>query len=57
MDMNMEDRRATPRFLVQFHTTVSGPTQPEGTGLIPAHSGLFQPKFAFPLTLGSRWPQ
>lgn len=30
----MEDRRATPRFRVQFRTTVSGPTEPEGTGLI-----------------------
>jgi hypothetical protein len=34
MDMKMEDRRATPRFLVQFRTTVSGPTEPEGPGLI-----------------------
>jgi hypothetical protein len=34
MDMKMEDRRATPRFLVQFRTTVSDPTEPEGTGLI-----------------------
>lgn len=34
MDMKMEDRRATPRFLVQFRTTVSGPTEPEETGLI-----------------------
>jgi hypothetical protein len=34
MDMKMEDRRATPRFRVQFRTTVSGPTQPEGTGLM-----------------------
>ena len=34
MDMKMEDRRATPRFRVQFHTTVSDPTQPEGTGLM-----------------------
>ena len=34
MDMKMEDRRATPRFRVQFRTTVSGPTEPEGTGLI-----------------------
>jgi hypothetical protein len=31
MDMKMEDRRATPRFLVQFRTTVSGPTEPEET--------------------------
>jgi hypothetical protein len=34
MDMKMEDRRATPRFRVQFRTTVSDPTQPEGTGLL-----------------------
>ncbi|MEO8047595.1 MAG: PilZ domain-containing protein [Nitrospirota bacterium] len=34
MDMKMEDRRATPRFRVQFRTTVSDPTQPEGTALI-----------------------
>lgn len=34
MDMKMEDRRTTPRVLVQFHTTVSDPTQPEGTGLV-----------------------
>ena len=34
MDMKMEDQRATPRFRVQFRTTVSGPTQPEGTGLM-----------------------
>jgi hypothetical protein len=34
MDMKMEDRRVTPRFRVQFRTTVSGPTEPEGTGLI-----------------------
>ena len=34
MDMKMEDRRATPRFRVQFRTTVSGPTEPEGTGLM-----------------------
>ena len=34
MDIKMEDRRATPRFPVQFRTTVLGPTEPEGTGLI-----------------------
>jgi PilZ domain len=34
MDMNGEDRRATPRFGVQFHTTVSGSAQPEGTGIL-----------------------
>ena len=34
MNMKMEDRRATPRFRVQFRTTVSGSTQPEGTGTI-----------------------
>jgi len=34
MDLKMEDRRATPRFRVQFRATVSDPTQPEGTGLI-----------------------
>jgi PilZ domain len=33
MDMKGEERRATPRFRVQFHTTVSGSTQPEGTGI------------------------
>ena len=34
MDMKIEDRRATPRFHVQFRTTVSGSTQPEGTGIM-----------------------
>jgi PilZ domain len=34
MGMKMEDRRATPRVRVQFRTTVSGPTEPEGTGLM-----------------------
>jgi hypothetical protein len=34
MDMKTEDRRATPRFRVQFRTTVSDPTQPDGAGLI-----------------------
>jgi PilZ domain len=34
MDMKMGDRRATPRFRVQFRTMVSDPTQPEGTGLM-----------------------
>lgn len=34
MDMKMEDRRATPRFRVQFRTTVSGSTQSEGKGLV-----------------------
>ena len=32
-DMKMEDRRATPRFRVQFRTTVSDPSKTEGTGL------------------------
>ena len=32
MDMKTEDRRATPRFRVQFRTTVSGHTKTEGTG-------------------------
>ncbi len=34
MDMKMEDRRATPRFRVQFRTTLSDPTQPAETGLM-----------------------
>ena len=34
MDMQMEDRRATPRFRVQFRTTVSDPSKTEGTGLL-----------------------
>ena len=34
MNMKMEDRRATPRFRVQFRTTVSGSAQPEGTGVM-----------------------
>ncbi|HSF67563.1 MAG TPA: PilZ domain-containing protein [Nitrospiraceae bacterium] len=34
MDMKIEDRRATPRCRVQFRTTASDPTQPEGTGLM-----------------------
>ena len=34
MDMKAEDRRAAPRFPVQFHTTVSGSAQPDGTGIL-----------------------
>ena len=34
MNMKVEDRRATPRFPVQFHTTVSGSAQPDGTGIL-----------------------
>ena len=34
MDMKTEDRRATPRFRVQFRTTVSGPMKTEGTGIM-----------------------
>ena len=34
MDMKMEDRRASPRFRVQFPTSVSASTEPEGTGLM-----------------------
>ncbi len=34
MDMKVEERRATPRFRVQFHTTVSGSAQSEGTGIL-----------------------
>ncbi len=34
MDLKMADRRVTPRVRVQFRTTVSDPTQPEGTGLM-----------------------
>ena len=34
MDMKMEDRRTTPRFRVQFRTTVSAPSKTEGTGLL-----------------------
>ena len=34
MDMKTEDRRATPRFRVQFRTTVSGSTQPDGEGIM-----------------------
>jgi len=30
----MEDRRATPRFRMQFRTTVSDSTQPDGTGFM-----------------------
>jgi hypothetical protein len=37
MDMKTEDRRATPRFRVQFRTTVSGLTQPEGIGTMLDH--------------------
>ncbi|MEP6959183.1 MAG: PilZ domain-containing protein [Nitrospirota bacterium] len=33
-NMKMENRRATPRFYGQFHTTVSGPTKTEGTGIM-----------------------
>ena len=33
MGMKMEDRRATPRFIVQFRTAISGPKL-EGTGLL-----------------------
>ena len=34
MDMKMDDPRATPRFRVQYRTTVTGSTQPEGIGVI-----------------------
>ncbi|HKO30489.1 MAG TPA: PilZ domain-containing protein [Nitrospiraceae bacterium] len=34
MDLKIEDRRATPRFRVQFRATVSGSTLPEGTGIM-----------------------
>ncbi|MEO7861302.1 MAG: PilZ domain-containing protein [Nitrospirales bacterium] len=34
MDMKVEDRRATPRFPVQFHTMLSGSAEPEGTGIL-----------------------
>ena len=34
MDMKTEDRRATPRFIVQFRTAISGPAQLEGRGLL-----------------------
>jgi len=34
MAMKVEDQRATPQFRVQFHTTVSGSTQPDGTGIM-----------------------
>ncbi len=34
MDMRMEDRRATPRFRVQFRTTFVGPKKIEGTGIM-----------------------
>ena len=34
MDMQMEDRRATPRFRVQFRATVADPSKTEGTGLL-----------------------
>ncbi|MGE3977691.1 MAG: PilZ domain-containing protein [Nitrospira sp.] len=50
MDMKMEDRRATPRFRVQFRTTVSDPTQPEGTGLmldLSRSGGLLESPFLF----------
>ena len=34
MDMKTEDRRATPRFIVQFRAAISGPPTLEGTGLL-----------------------
>lgn len=34
MDMKVEERRATLRLPVQFHTTVSGSTQPDGAGIL-----------------------
>lgn len=34
MDMKGEERRATPRFSVRFHATVSGSAQPEGAGIL-----------------------
>ena len=34
MDLQMEDRRATPRFRVQVRTTVSDSSKTEGTGLL-----------------------
>ena len=33
-DMKTEDRRATPRFIVQFRTAISGPAKLVGTGLL-----------------------
>ena len=68
MDMKMEDRRATPRIRVQFRTTVSGPTQPEGTGLMLDLSRggcrlespfLFSPGLSLELRIyvpGLEWP-
>ena len=34
MDMKTEDRRATPRFIVQFRTVISDTAKREGTGLL-----------------------
>lgn len=34
MDMTVDERRATPRFPVRFHATVSGSTQPDGAGIL-----------------------
>lgn len=34
VDLKTTDRRATPRFRVQFRTTFSGPTKLEGTGIM-----------------------
>lgn len=34
VDLKMPDRRATPRFRVQFRATFSGPTKLEGTGIM-----------------------
>ena len=34
MDMKTEDRRSTPRFIVQFRAAISGPATLEGTGLL-----------------------
>ena len=34
MDLKVEDQRATPRVYAQFRARVSGPAQPEGTGII-----------------------
>ena len=34
MDMQVEDRRATPRFPVQFHATVLGSAPSDGTGIL-----------------------
>ncbi len=51
MDLRTSDRRATPRLRVQFHTTFSGSTKLDGTGLLLDLS-TFGCRIESPVTVG-----